>query len=382
MSKLKDHKSTFANLFILFIFSTFLAILFVELMLHILDQPTPIVSGWRADVERKEQNQLGFRGQRIEYSEDDYVVVLLGDSQVEAKACTFERMPEKHLQHYLRSSTKKNVKVFTLGTGGYGNDQQLLVLQEYYQTFRADLVVLWQTPKNDVWNNMFPTHWPANGWLKPTFRLNGEELHGPTEQMGEPIPLPTIRLLALWQRTFSHPDWDGEWEKYLPQPYRPMTKYEGSVNLRFQTQWDLKVHRIRQENLENEKSHFALALTPASPRTRYGLKLTQRLLHEIESLVQKQHGKFVVLNVLKPANDPKVFPPEGENVFLLNDKYYRMSREQFKENIRAINQDFHAYTIPVTVKEWRAGPQDGHLNEKTTNLVMKDFAKRLQPFLQ
>lgn len=106
MNKSKDHKSTFANL-LLVVFSTIIAILFVELMLHILDQPTPIVSGWRTDVERKERNQLGFRGQQIDYSEDDYVVVLLGDSQVEAKACTFERMPERRLQHHLRSGAKK-----------------------------------------------------------------------------------------------------------------------------------------------------------------------------------------------------------------------------------------------------------------------------------
>ncbi len=381
MSKSKDHKSTIANL-LLVVFSTIIAVLFVELMLHILDQPTPIVSGWRADVERKERNQLGFRGQQIEYSQDDYVVVLLGDSQVEAKACTFERMPEKRLQHHLRSGEKKNVKVFTLGAGGYGNDQQLLVLQEYYQTFRADLVVLWQTPMNDVWNNMFLTHWPANGWRKPTFQLEGEELHGPTEQMGEPIPLSTIRILAVWQRLFSHPDWDGEWEKYLPPPYRPMTEYKGQVSLKLQELWDSNYGRIRQENLDNEKSHFALALTPVSPRTRYGLQLTQRLLHEIDSLVEKQDGRFVIFNVEKPANDPRVFPPPVETVFILNEKYYRMSKTQLKENIRYINQEFQAYTIPVTVEKWRAGPQDGHLNEKTTNLVIKDFAKKLQPFLQ
>lgn len=380
MSTPKEHKSTMVNL-VLVVVSIIIAILFGELVLHILDKPTPIVSGWRSDVEPNERNQLGFRGQRIEYSDDDYVVVLLGDSQVEARACAFERMPEKRLQHHLRSGVKKNVKVFTLGAGGYGNDQQLLVLLEYYQTFRADLIVIWQTPKNDVWNNMFPTHWPANGWRKPTFRLDGEELIGPTEQMGQPFPLPPVRLLAIWQRLLLRPDWDGEWEKYLPPSYRPMTEYKGKVNLRFQIQWDRKERRGRHENLDNEKSHRSLALTPVSPRTKYGLQLTKRLLHEIESLVQKQHGKFVLFNVEKPANDLRVFPPQGETVFVLNGKYYRMSRKQLRENIRYMNQNIQSYTIPVIVEKWRAGPQDGHLNEKATDLVMEDLARRLRAFI-
>jgi hypothetical protein len=36
-----------------------------------------------------EANQLGFRGRKIEYDDEDYVVLLVGDSQVEAAASYF-----------------------------------------------------------------------------------------------------------------------------------------------------------------------------------------------------------------------------------------------------------------------------------------------------
>lgn len=111
------------------------------------------------------------------------MIILLGDSQAEAKfCCAYKWMPERRLEHYLNSHHNKKVKVFTLAAAGYGQDQQLLVLKEYFQRYRANLVVLWQTPQNDVWNNMFPTHWPKNGTPKPTFVLKNGELDGPTEQ--------------------------------------------------------------------------------------------------------------------------------------------------------------------------------------------------------
>ena len=132
-----------------------IALIFIEVVLRIVNYPKPIISGWKTlESYKSERHQLGFRGQPIEYQDDDFVIVLVGDSQVEAKACAFGWMPEQRLQFYLNSSGKK-VKVFSLGGPATGQDQQLLSLREYYQNFRADLVILWFTPANDVWNITF-----------------------------------------------------------------------------------------------------------------------------------------------------------------------------------------------------------------------------------
>jgi hypothetical protein len=61
--------------------------------------------GWTDSPGRKSSkyndlaaNQLGYRGQRIHYGTDDYVVVLVGDRGLEASAGPLEHMPEQLLQ--------------------------------------------------------------------------------------------------------------------------------------------------------------------------------------------------------------------------------------------------------------------------------------------
>jgi hypothetical protein len=114
---------------------------------------------WDAD----EANQLGFRGQKISYEDGDFVTLLIGDSQVEAAASRLEEMPEAILQRLLQRK-----------------DQQLLALREYFDTFRANLVLLWHTPSNDYWENTFPDRSvglikDGAGHLKPTFLLQGND---------------------------------------------------------------------------------------------------------------------------------------------------------------------------------------------------------------
>ncbi len=179
------------------------------------------VSGWRGGilVSEMEKNRLGYRGQNIEYTDSDFVIILLGDSQVQASACAYEWMPERRLQYYLNSRGKR-VKAFSIGANGYGQDPQLLALRENYQKFRADLIILWETPTNDIANNLFPTHFHdegiADGYPKPTFWLEDGNLRGPSEEIGQPLrETPRIKLIALWRKAFG---WsrDSEWEKTYP----------------------------------------------------------------------------------------------------------------------------------------------------------------------
>lgn len=369
--------------FSLAIGSAVACILLAELALQIAGKPSPDISGWRFSGKTSETNQLGFRGQSIRYESGDFVVVMLGDSQVEAYACAFEWMPERRLQHYLTSNKEprsRNVKVFTIGTSGYGQDQQLLLMQEFYRTYRADLVVLWQTPRNDVWNNMFPTHWPANGWPKPTFTLTNNELSGPSENIGDPVKRTNLKLLALLNRVVPIFDRDGDWEKHLPQPYVPTTKHQGPVCSDWQQRYDDDVGYMRNENLQTEKSHLAMSLTPVSKRTQYGLDLTRRLLREIDHTVTKNGGRFVVFNVDAPENQAYVRPEckgDGEIVRRLNGKYYKTSQTQYRKNVNYINQDADSFTIPVTVSAWRRSTDDAHLNEHAVDQVMQDLAVKL-----
>jgi hypothetical protein len=354
--------------------SVVVTLLFAELGLQVFYRylPPVAISGWRSFAHELENNQLGFRGQSLEYSDDDFVIVLIGDSQAEALACAYDWMPERRLEHHL-NSFGKNVKVFTLAATGYGQDQQLLVLQEYYQTYRADMVVLWQTPNNDIWNNMFPTHWPTNGTPKPTFWLENGELRGPTEQIGEAIKLSRFKVIELWRRLFM-PDRDEEWEKYFPPPYTPMHDYHGPVNTQWQELWDKDLGQLRYENLDTEKSHMAISLTPRSKRMEYGITLTRKLLQQIEKLVTSHNGNFVIFRTKKPSDDIEV----DVNVYVLNGKYYKSLKKQREENIKKVNRGFRTYVIPIQVEHWMAGPQDAHLNEHAVDQVIRDLANSLK----
>jgi len=371
-------KKRFVQNFLLLLSSIFVSILLAEASLQLIGVPSPVVSGWLYKSSNLEINELGFRGQKINYTYNDYVIVLLGDSQVAARSCSFDWLPERRLEYHLnqKANQSKNIKVFSIGAGGYGQDQQLLMLQKYYQTYRADLVVLWQTPHNDVWNNIFPTHWPKNGWPKPTFWLVDGKLQGPSENFGEELSWSKIKLLALANRLFHFIDRDGDWEKHLPPPYEPISNYEGKISYYWQERWDKNIGLMRYENLFTEKSHLAISLTPASPRMQYGLDLTKAILGKIKSLANDNNGKFIIFNTQKPDKKIEICSEETI-VHKLNGKYYKTSRKQFLDNLEYINKDFISFTIPITRSEWRVGPEDSHLNEHATDQVMNDLAQKI-----
>lgn len=348
------------------------------LLIQVFYDPPPITAGWNSltglgGVSPNEVNQLNFRGQPIEYDEDDFVIVLLGDSQVEAQACAYGWMPERRLEYYLNVEHAKKTRVFTIGASGYGQDQQLLALQGYLRKYRADLVVLWQSPVNDVWNNVFPTNWPANGVPKPTFWLEDGELKGPNFYLGEPIDKTSrIRLVNLFNRLALNKDLDGEWEKILPKAYTPVISYSGPVNETWQNSWD---HGgMRDENLATEKSHMAISLIPRSERMHYGLDLSHLLLQEINKITAEQGGEFVIF-VTEPF--PAVLEKPNEFMMLLNGKYYHVSTAQYYANTEYMNRGFEYHILPVTVSDPTVGPDDGHLNEHAVDQVMQDLARIL-----
>ncbi len=353
--------------------STLLTIVVCEFVLQLVDWPRAPISGWKGDeIPAVMSNQLGYRGHPIEYGPDDYVIVLLGDSQVHAIACAYDWMPERRLEHHLKSLGKQ-VRVVTIGAPGWGQDQQLLGLKDYFAKYRADLVLVWQSPVNDVWNNIFPTHIPRNGRRKPTYWLEGDKLCGPTEsQIGMPIEMPRSRLLSFL--TFLSPelrDPDGTWENKLPPAYVPLDKHRGKVSSRWEKRLVKNPEARGTENLSNEKSHFAFDLTPRSERMEYGLKLTNRLLHEIRETAETNSAEMVVFTSTARKHQ------RAETVERLDGKLYKTTKAQHEENIVTMQQGLPSTRIVVTVQHSRVSPTDAHLNEHAVDQVMGDLATQI-----
>jgi hypothetical protein len=357
--------------------STVVALVGIEVGLRLSGTPPAAVSGWRAaDVYRNvpaaELNQLGFRGQRIAYADGDLVVVLVGDSQVESQATPFAQLPERRLEAHL-AALGRRARVFSIGTSGYGQDQELLALREYFARFRADVVALWETPMNDVWNNLFPSYLPPRSTPKPTYWLEGEVLRGPSEEIGAPMrETPWLRLHLLvrdavgWSR-------DAAWERRYPAAYRGPDGAAGAKT-DWQEMWDGDVRNFRSENLGNEKSHLAMFLTPRSPRTEYGLRLTRKLLAEIDALSRAHGGRMLAFAV--PVDPSTVAEDRGlfEGVHTLNGRFYVTTRGQYVANVRDMNRGVDFRIIPVTADPWRAGPTDYHLNAEAIDGTMAQLA--------
>lgn len=353
-----------------------------ELLLRVIDRPVPLVSGWRAPVGRMrfQINELGFRGQPVKYSDRDYVVLLLGDSQVQASSCAYEWMPERRLEEHL--SRTRPVRVFSLAAEGYGQDQELLALEDYYRRFRADLVIVWETPGNDIWNNTFPTGDPEGRLPKPTYWLEDGALHGPTSQPGQVIS-PSFRLAALVQQQF--PSWDRDWEARLPRPYEPLREYTGPVDRTWQTLWDQHIGTIRTDNLATEKSHVAVLLTPRSARSQYGIDLTHRLLERLSQVAHAHHSDVLTFWVDTP-DLPDAFwhagaAPEAERdeaVYVLNGRYYRASHRQKLANMADVNRGLDNVIERIRIPRWRTSPTDGHFNQHAVDDLMRHLAATVE----
>lgn len=328
--------------------------------------------GWRGVCPAAEKNDLGFRGHPVDYEEHDFVVVLLGDSQVEAKACAYGLMPETQLEQCLQSRIDHAI-VVSLGAGGYGQDQQLLALREYFDRgFRADLVILWQTIDNDVWNNTFPTHWPTNANPKPTFSLVGEKLRLAPELLETYRPS-DLQLLRLWGN-LRFRRLDDFWGKsVLPDPYRPLS--DRSLPQRDDWQVSFTSRVESGDNFENDKNHLSLFLVPRSPRVDYGIQLTRALITEIEA-ESNSHGASLVL--FRTSDTKKLSQlAEPDRYFWTDDGVYHFSREQYDKSVAEITDGFVSLSVPVTFEPAAVGPTDSHLNEHATAQVMKDLGNLL-----
>jgi hypothetical protein len=198
-------------------------------------------------------------------------------------------------------------------------------------------------------------------------------LKGPSEGLLAPLANSRIVVAALWQRALGLPWRDKSWERQLPTPYAALDHYDGAVRSDWQERWNGDIGRMRGENLATEKSHLSILLAPRSKRMQYGVDLTHALISRIQDVVTAHHARLVVF-----YEDTQTFDSENDEIYALNGKYYRVSKRQFEANLKDINSGFDTEVIPVTLKDWRVSPEDGHLNREATDLVMAALAERLK----
>jgi len=374
-------RTVFINLAVLAV-----AIALMELVLQIIDYPRSMEYGspspYNNSVTRDQpHNQLGYRGRAIAYSSDDFVILLLGDSQVEntGERRDYTKTPEAILEGRLAESgahstclakrKKKQFRVFTVAWPGWGQDQELLALQKYFASYRADLVVLWETPENDMWNNGFPTHIPLNGSPKPTFII---------AQDGSARLVDRSQIIPFWmdlkigilmyqvlqglskpghpmQALLWNPDID--WDKYLPPPLHVVTdthvedstKYLSTIN-----------PYILKDIVYIEKSHFALGMNDGSPRLDWMARLTNLLTRKIRDVSTQAGADFIAFNFTASGTDQPLYPIPG--IYKINGDRFIYSDIAAARRLAVINQGIEHYAIDLKLPRWRKRDSDPHLN--------------------
>lgn len=297
------------------VISTALSVVVFELFLEHVARVERIPSGWGwAGSPRRilsksagdsEANQFGYRGQPIKYEKDDYVVVLLGDSQVESASEPLEKMPERLLEAELAKHMGRPVKVFSLAASAWGQDQQLQALERYLKTYRADLVVTWATPGNDFWENTFVDRSALMiaGPIKPTFTVKGDALEGPfypesfyyggyalTQLLGE--------VYGKIKHKFVGQMISDDWKKRLPiRPRTPSPECAQYQKIDQQTlsnsedklSLSEKYKLESPEDLLESKTHYAPYMLPKTEMDDYQIRLAA-LLHARIKDVAAAHG--------------------------------------------------------------------------------------------
>lgn len=341
------------------------AIVISELFLHVLDFPKPPVAGWLSceKLNPGQCNSMGFRGKEIAYSDDDFVVILLGDSEAYAAASPFERIPERRLEHFL-GTYKHNVKVFTLADMGYGQDQQYLALKKYFERYRADLVLLMFTTRNDVENNIFPTA-GKNNTIKPTFWLNDNEILGPTEEWLEPMG-PSLKLLLLWNIYSGEYAGDTR-SKIWEEQILPLNH---AIEIKSQENPDDPLYQDGGNDMDEADGsnikEMALSrkiLCFKDERTEYGIDLTKRLFSKIKEITESNNGHFIIFKEERP-NELRD-PCSMDNV---------QAADHYRENLRELFSGFEHYRIPLDMENYQRSRTNTHLNESAIDKLMEELS--------
>jgi hypothetical protein len=164
---------------------------------------------------------------------------------------------------------------------------------------------------------------------------------------------------------------DEEWEHYLPPAYRATTLRDGTrslVEVLAERRGILvgEVPAFSQENFETEKTQYSIYLVPQSPRLRYAVELTRKLLFRIQDLCDANGATFVVLYTAERWTLPSI--PAAPTLFEVNGKGLTLSSASARELIDDVLDGLPTIRVEEFPAHVTVSRTDSHLNGRGTSM--------------
>lgn len=368
-----------------------LSLLGAELLLQLTDYPPAPQMGWQWDrspyalAEYKQEgivNQLGLRGQPFDTDDDDLVVALVGDSYVETGVFPHDQMPEQLLQNILQTQYGIKNKVYSLASAGWGLDQELKALEQFFASGqRADVVVVWLTPVNDYWESTFVDRSVTSepGPLKPTLVLDqqGESWFKPYYSQSKIVQL--VQLAKDQQRYGRQSTVEqalrAQQLATLPTAARQQYATAEDCSARLASQDDMVQVAVEQDAIvvhttelfSQGRSHFVPYAVDLSPLEHYQVQLHNHLLARMRDVARRHQAAFKIITPVGSDLDKTlnkiqcIVDDEGRYVpFDYQSGLRHLHNTDLKNDVLDAGLNSTEMTI-ISATDWHLNPQGNQL---------------------
>jgi len=284
-----------------------------------------------------------------------------------------------------------------VASAGWGQDQQLVWLKHYFETQRADLVLLWPTPVNDYWENTFVDRSISReaGHLKETYTLHEGQLSQLMPLKYE-FKLKNLIGLALGHSLAKQQQEDkftleqlyaDRWQSRLPSPQNqeatsaqcPATEILEKNLIESYMAGSRAYTLVTDEDVAHGRSHFSPFLQQMSERDQYSIALTHKLLEEIAQVTRQHHAGFQIFHPYRSDLDAAF--REIKCVKTSNGKYFtydgsdwlRFMKKSALKDVLLPMEITHSTALNVSQGDWHLGTQGNTLVMQTlaTNLIAR-----------
>jgi hypothetical protein len=290
------------------------------------------------------------------------------------------------------AARNKNIKVFSIASAGWGQDQQLIWLENYLRNYRADLVLVWVTPVNDYWENAFLDRSVSSraGRLKPTFKLAENGDLQPYSPFDLDAKLPGLLALA-GNRIMGRAEYTIEqyyldrWMRLMPRSASPALPADQCPSNEIPQDHLIEAYKkgargftvVTEEAVEESRSHYSPFLTRLSERDRYLIEVTHALLRRLQHTAEANRAVFKMFHAYRNDLDAafrEIVCVKTQS----NGKYFSFDGSDWLRHLKPTDLADHLISFAVADHEaMNAGTNDWHLNGKGNRKVMQELTRIL-----